>query len=105
MWLCIDWYSHGRHLQVLNGASLYQRLKFIHDWQCTNSQKFKFTKSDDASIGLHAARQPLRTMITLSAVPLRRAPATTWSCKIFTAQLNKQHHQLALFYGQALHIG
>ena len=51
-WSCIDWYSHERHLKVLNGASLYQRLKFIHDWQCTNSQKFKFTKSDDASIGL-----------------------------------------------------
>ena len=51
-WACIDWYSHERHLKVLNGASLYQRLKFIHDWQCTNSQKFKFTKSDDASIGL-----------------------------------------------------
>ena len=52
MWSCIDWYSHERHLKVLNGASLYQRLKFIHDWQPTNSQKFKFTKSDDASIGL-----------------------------------------------------
>jgi hypothetical protein len=51
-WSCIDWYSHKRHLKVLNGASLYQRLKFIHDWQCTNSQKFKFTKSDDASVGL-----------------------------------------------------
>jgi hypothetical protein len=30
----IDWYSHERHLKVLNGASLYQRLKFIHNWQC-----------------------------------------------------------------------
>jgi len=39
MWSCIDWYySHERHLKVLNGASLYQWLKFIHDWQCTNSR-------------------------------------------------------------------
>ena len=30
-WSCIDWYSHERHLKVLNGACLYQRLKFIHD--------------------------------------------------------------------------
>jgi hypothetical protein len=52
MWSCIDWYSHEHHLKVLNRASLYQQLKFIHDWQCTNSQKFKFMKSDDASIGL-----------------------------------------------------
>jgi hypothetical protein len=52
MWSCIDWYSHERHLKVLNGASLYQRLKFIHDWQPTNSQKFKFMKSDGASIEL-----------------------------------------------------
>jgi hypothetical protein len=51
-WSLIDWYSHERHLKVLNGACLYHRLKFIHDWQPTNSQKFKFTKSDDASIGL-----------------------------------------------------
>jgi hypothetical protein len=51
-WSCIDWYSHERHLKVLNGACLYQRLKFIHNWQPTNSQKCKFTKSDDASIGL-----------------------------------------------------
>jgi len=37
---------------VLKGACLFQRLKFIHDWQPTDSQKLKFTKSDDASIGL-----------------------------------------------------
>jgi hypothetical protein len=51
-WSLIDWYSHERHLKVLKGACLYQRPKFIHDWQPTNSQKFKFMKSDDASIGL-----------------------------------------------------
>jgi hypothetical protein len=51
-WSCIDWYSHTRHLQILNGACLYQRLKFIHDWQPTNSKKIKLMKSDDASIGL-----------------------------------------------------
>jgi hypothetical protein len=50
-WSWIDWYSHERHLKVLKGACLYQRLKFTHDWQPTNSQIIKFTKSDDASIG------------------------------------------------------
>jgi hypothetical protein len=35
-WSWIDWYSHERHLKVLKP---------------TNSQKLKFTKSDDASIG------------------------------------------------------
>ena len=30
-WSLIDWYSHERHLKVLNGACLYQRLRFIHD--------------------------------------------------------------------------
>ena len=39
-WSLIDWYSHERHLKVLNGACLYQRLKFINDWHPTNSQKF-----------------------------------------------------------------
>jgi hypothetical protein len=34
----IDWYSHERHLKVLQGACFFQRLKFIHDWQPTNSQ-------------------------------------------------------------------
>jgi hypothetical protein len=47
-WSWIDWYSHERHLKVLKAACLYQRLKFIHEWQPTNSQKLKFTKSDDA---------------------------------------------------------
>ena len=41
-WACIDWYGHERHLKVLKGASLFQRIKFIHDWQPTNSQKLKF---------------------------------------------------------------
>jgi hypothetical protein len=41
-----------RHLKVLKGASLFQRIKFIHDWQPTNSQKLKFAKSTDASIGI-----------------------------------------------------
>jgi hypothetical protein len=36
---------------MFQGACLFQRLKFIHDWQPTNSQKLKFAKSDDASIG------------------------------------------------------
>ena len=35
-WACIDWYSHERHLKVLKGACLFQRLKFIHDWQPAN---------------------------------------------------------------------
>ena len=48
-WACVDWYSHERHLKVLQGACLFQRLKFIHDWQPANSQKLKFAKSDDAS--------------------------------------------------------
>jgi hypothetical protein len=52
-WSWIDWYSHERHLKVvLKVACLYQQLKFIHDWQPINSQKFKFMKSDNASIGL-----------------------------------------------------
>ena len=48
----------GRWLETMQLATTTytvpkgQRLKFIHDWQCTNSQKFKFTKSEDASIGL-----------------------------------------------------
>jgi hypothetical protein len=50
-WSWIDWYSHERHLKVLKGACLFQRLKFIHDWQPTNSHKLKLTKSD-ASIRL-----------------------------------------------------
>ena len=33
MWACIDWYGHERRLKVLKGASLFQRIKFIHDWQ------------------------------------------------------------------------
>jgi hypothetical protein len=37
-WACVDWYSHERHLKVLKGACLFQRLKFIHDWQPTNYQ-------------------------------------------------------------------
>jgi hypothetical protein len=36
---------------VLKGACLFQQLKFIHDWQPTNSHKLKLAKSDDASIG------------------------------------------------------
>jgi hypothetical protein len=51
-WSWIDWYSHERHLKVLKGACLFQRLKFIHDWQPTNSHKLKIAKYDDASIGL-----------------------------------------------------
>ena len=43
-WACIDWYTHERHLKVLKGACLFQRLKFIHDWQHTNSQKLKFVQ-------------------------------------------------------------
>jgi hypothetical protein len=39
------------HLKVLKGASLFQRIKFIHDWQSTNSRKLKFAKSTDALIG------------------------------------------------------
>ena len=35
-WSWIDWYSHERHLKVLKAACLYQRLKFIHDWQPAN---------------------------------------------------------------------
>ena len=27
----IDWYGHERHLQILKGASRFQRIKFIHD--------------------------------------------------------------------------
>jgi hypothetical protein len=50
-WAWIDWYSYERHLKLLQGACLFQRLKVIHDWQPTNSQKLKFAKSDDASIG------------------------------------------------------
>jgi hypothetical protein len=50
-WAWIDWYSHERHLKLLQGACLFQRLKFIHDWQPTNSQTLKLAKSDDASIG------------------------------------------------------
>jgi hypothetical protein len=37
---------------VLKGACLFQRLKFIHNWQPTNSHKLKLAKSDNASIGL-----------------------------------------------------
>ena len=51
MYACIDWYSHEHNLKVLKGACLFQRLKFIHDWQPTNSPKLKFAKSTDASIG------------------------------------------------------
>ena len=50
-WTWIHWYSHERHLKVPQGACLLQRLKFIHNWQPTNSQKLKLAKSDDASIG------------------------------------------------------
>jgi len=46
-WSWIDWYSHERHLKVLKGACLFQRLKFIHDWQPTNSHKLKLAKSDE----------------------------------------------------------
>jgi hypothetical protein len=51
-WSWIGWYSHERHLKVLKGACLFQRLKFIHDCQPTNSHKLKLAQSDDASIGL-----------------------------------------------------
>jgi hypothetical protein len=50
-WAWIDWYCDERHLKLLQGACLFQLLKFIHDWQPTNSQKLKFAKSDDDSIG------------------------------------------------------
>jgi hypothetical protein len=50
-WSWIDWYSHERYLKVLKGACLSQRLKFIHDWQPTDSHKLKFAKADDAAIG------------------------------------------------------
>ena len=47
----------GRWLETMQLATTTytvpkgQQLKFIHDWQCTNSQKFKFTKSDNAAVG------------------------------------------------------
>jgi hypothetical protein len=37
-WAWIDWYCHERHLKVLKGTCLFQRLKFIHDWQPINSK-------------------------------------------------------------------
>ena len=93
-WSWIDWYSHERHLKVLKGACLYQRLKFIHDWQPTNSQKTSSRSPTMPQSGsAHVARQPLKTTTTFFAVPLKRAPAA-WRYKIFATPLNKQYHQL-----------
>ena len=45
-WSSIDWYSHERNLKVLKGTCLFQRLKFIHDWQPTNSNKLPQTPTN-----------------------------------------------------------
>ena len=37
--VCIDWYGQICLLKVLKGTSRFQRIKFIYDWQPTNSQK------------------------------------------------------------------
>ena len=60
-WACIDWYTHERHLKALKRACLFQRLKFIHGWQPTNSQK---PMSRSGSV--LAVRQLWKTMITFS---------------------------------------
>ena len=106
MWSCIDWYvathviwKFSMEPPCISGSSLSTTGNALTP---KNSSSRSLTMPRSGYV--HAARQPLKTMIIFSAVPLRRAPAT-WSCKIFAAQLNKQHNQLALSYGQALPIG
>ena len=64
-WACVDWYSHERHLKVLKGACLFQRLKFIYDWQPTNSQNSSSRSPPMPRSGSAlTVRQLWKTMIT-----------------------------------------
>ena len=68
---------------------LFHLLKFIYDWQPTNSSLRSPTMSRSGSA--LAGRQLWKTMITFSDVPLKRA-RNIWRCKIFAAPFLKQNH-------------
>ena len=75
----------------------------LYSWQFkTNSSSRCPTMPRSGST--HVARQLLKTTITFSDVPLKRA-SDIWSFKIFAAPLNKQNHQLVLSCGKVSHIG
>ena len=54
-------------------------------------------------LSAHVARQLLKTMITFSDVHPEWG-RNIWSCNIFAAQLNKQHHQSVLSCGLVSHL-
>ena len=68
---------------------LFHLLKFIYDWQPTNSSLRSPTMSRSGSA--LAGRQLWKTMITFSDVPLKRAH-NIWRCKILAAPFLKQNH-------------